>query len=293
MAVYQLADRIIDPGRYPWGVTGIGIGSGFDHGPGPKEMDYDEITDTGYYGEVSHEELLSGSELETAIGYSTGTDTGHSEAGWLKFYVGENAACNHFVRHGMTAQAYVLFVAKKPFRCDACSWDSMYDAGIVFGTGDSGPHNSGSNTTQDVQVEVDGRDYIVRLLLGADANDSQAYDTSCADNPGENSEWNMLMYRIHEDVPDCDDPTIGMPGGGSSDRHGGPQVGDNWAEFTDSDIVVDSGNGRNNWFQERDGNDNSRRVLRGMNGVAYFFTDTAGGTFATRGWRPCLQLVQG
>ena len=72
---------------------------------------YDEVTDTGYFGEVSSTVLFTGATLACAIGLTAGTSQ-HSTEGWLKFYVGASAACNYYTRLGETAQAYILYIAK-------------------------------------------------------------------------------------------------------------------------------------------------------------------------------------
>jgi len=241
-------------------------------GPGPTTGIYDATTDTGYYGEVSHTDLISGDSLASTIGLTAGTGQ-YSTAGWLKFYVGPDAACNR----GSTA--YVIFVAKMPYR-NNLSWNSINSAKAVDGS--------------DAAITIGGEDYKVRLMQGADADPSTyTFGTSCADNPGENSEWNALFYRIHEDEPTCSDVTEGMPGGFSTTRHGGPQVGDNFDDFTDAEtgVLNTLNNGSACWCQEVDGVDSSRRVVRGDFGVAYFYTRPASNTSTGRGWRPVLELT--
>ena len=241
-------------------------------GPGPTTGTYDPDTDTGYYGEVSHTDLISGDSLASTIGLTAGSAQ-DSTAGWLKFYVGPDAACNR----GSTA--YVIFVAKMPYR-NNLSWNSINSAKAVDGS--------------DAAITISGEDYKVRLMQGADADPSTyTYGTSCADNPGENSEWNDLFYRIHEDEPNCTDVTEGMPGGSSTTRHGGPQVGDNFDDFTDAEtgVLYTLNNGSACWCQEVDGVATSRRVGRGFNGVANFTSGTATTAYASIGWRPVLELT--
>ena len=85
-----------------------------------------------------------------------------------------------------------------------------------------------------------------------------------------------------------------MPGGHATTRHGGAQIGANWAEYGNADIQVyhtEAGNGTASWCQET-GVDSSRRVFRGYRGIAYFFTYAASYSSSNLGWRPVLSLVQ-
>lgn len=241
-------------------------------GPGPTSMQYDAATDTGYYGEVAAADLITGASLASAIGLSAGTAM--ADAGWLKFYVGPNADCNR------GSSAYVLFAAKMPLR-HSLSWDHINTARPVDGSG--------------AAITIGDDSYKVRLFTGADADPSTyTLGTSCADNPGENSEWNALMYRIHEDAPNCANVAEGMPGGSSTTRHGGPQVGGNWDDLTDAEtgVLLSLNSGSACWCKEVDGIDASDRVYRGAEGVAFFSSSSATSGIIHRGWRPVLELIQ-
>lgn len=176
---------------------------------------------------------------------------------------------------GVTGTSYTLFVAQRPYR-HTVSWNHINTASAVTG-----------NTT----IAINNRNYKIRLLTGGDKEPATfTYGTACSDDPGENSEWNELLYRIHVAAPTCTNINIGMSS--SADiRHGGPQRGDNWDTKTDADIVVTSGNGRWQWCQEVSGPETSRRVCRGDYGLAYFITYDASLAGTNRGWRPCLEVV--
>ena len=268
----------------------------FNSGPGSTTMQYDSNTDTGYYGLVDSGDFISGDALCSDIGLSVGTSQ-HSDTPWMKFYIGENAACNAFVRRGETAQAYVAFIPQKPIRYNL-SWDSIYNAGAVFGTGDNGPYGTGEdspNVTQDAQVTIDTKDYIVRLLTCAKENPfpEEINNTwACDDNIGEGSEWNNLIYRVHTDSPNCDDPTEGVSNSETT-RHGGPQDGDNWANFTDNDLLITGGgDGAFSWGQETRSDDTSNRALRGFGGVGGFVVTISSMSDPIFGFRPVLELIQ-
>ena len=258
-------------------------------GPGEESLIYDSATDTGYYGLATHEEVCDGIDLASDIGLNAGSNF-NDETGWLKFYVGPAADCN---KDGVSK---ILFIAKETLRYNL-SWDDIYEAGAVYGTGDSGEANNSSDedTTQDAEVDYGGYDYKVRLMTGADDDPAtHAYNTTdCADNVGSGSEWNDLLYRVHTDAPDCGNPSEGIDSAYQSTYHGGAQDGANWTNFSDADLQVhyDAGNGSYSWCQEQ-GDDTSRRVGRGYGGVAFFDTYPSHHTSSHRGWRPVLQLVQ-
>jgi len=84
-------------------------------GPGASSLQYDSSTDTGYYGETTTAELITGSDLAASIGLIEGTSI-NDTAGWLKFQ-----------SHGK-----VLYIAKKPQR-HTVSWDQIYWRSAVYG----------------------------------------------------------------------------------------------------------------------------------------------------------------
>ncbi len=275
-------------------VTYTTAASFFDWGPGDdydamvEAGNYDSTTDTGYMGIVTSANLTDGPTLAADIGLSAGKAF-NNDAGWHKIYVGASADCN---KDGI---AKVLFIAKKTIR-NTLSWDNIYLAGAVYGTGDNGTAaaSTGTTATQDAQVTYGSTTYKVRLLTGSATDPAAKIHNNCADDAGGGTEWNDLLYRVHTAVPTCTDATIGMDGGGETTRHGGPQDGDNWASYTNAELQVfhaDAGDGTYCWCQEQ-GNDTKRRVHRGGLGVAYFFTGAADYASANIGWRPCLEVVQ-
>jgi hypothetical protein len=277
-------------------VTYTTAASFFDWGPGDDydamvaAGNYDDTTDTGYMGLVTSADLTDGPTLATDIGLSAGIAF-NNDAGWLKFYVGASADCN---KDGV---AKVLFIAKETIR-NNLSWDDIYLAGAVYGTGDNGTASAstGIMATQDAQVVYGGTTYKVRLLTGAATDPAaEAYNNQqCSDDAGGGSEWNDLLYRVHTDIPNCTDPTEGMPGGSETTRHGGPQDGANWATYTDVELQTyysTAGDGTYSWCQEQ-GFDTSRRVGRGYVGVAAFYTVGADASSAGNGFRPVLEVIQ-
>lgn len=242
------------------------------YGPGPQELAAGDMN-AGYFGEVSAGELYSGDRLAFELGVTEGV-LQNSNAGWLKF-----------ARHGR-----VLFVAKQSFM-HTVNWDHLYARGIVYGTNDNGKSPRGTPTNQYTTVEHGGNRFIVRLLTGAVADpfpdDSELMytDDMYQMDLGAGSEWNELMYRVHTDVPSTPDVDGLRP-----DRHGGPQVGANWANFSSSDINI-TGNGRQCWAQETSETLSYTRANRGASVVAHFNRTTGSIAYSYIGWRPALELI--
>lgn len=242
------------------------------YGPGPQELVAGDMT-AGYFGEVSAGEFYSGDRLAFEMGVTEGV-LQNSNAGWLKF-----------AREGK-----VLFVAKQSFM-HSVSWDHLYARGIVYGTNDDGKSPRGTPVNQYTTVEHGGNRFIVRLLTGAGADPLPESDPLFFTddmpqmNIGGGSEWNDLIYRVHTDVP-TDDGTDGH----RLDRHGGLQVGANWATFSNAELNI-SGNGRACWTQEMSDSNSSYRARRGFGDLAYFSRTTASGATSGYGWRPALELI--
>lgn len=234
-------------------------------GPGPADLVAGDMW-SGYFGEVSHEQLFAGDELATELGVDEG-ELQNSEAGWFKF----------------AWRGQVIYIAKQNFM-HSVSWDHLYSRGIVYGTDDNGLYPRGNPTNQHTEVSKDGFGFICQLMTGAQTDpidtSERNEEYSSTLGLGAGSMWNELMYRVAADIPVS-------PNGLIAD--GGAQFGDNWAEFSDADLNF-SGNGRFCWQQETASDSTSDRVLRGTDRVSGFGSLTASGTSASRGWRPCLVL---
>lgn len=176
----------------------------------------------------------------------------NNDSGWLKF----------------AHQGKIKYIAKKPF-IHTVSWDDIAKAEAVYG-----------NRT----VRIGSRLYRVSLLSGAEADPSSWVTTSTAtDNKGAGSEWNELVYRVHNVVPTD----------GATTYHGGKQVGSNWWNFSDADMVMTSasGNGSYTWCKEALSFSTAVRVTRGGGSLSGFNVDTSSGAATFYGWRPCLTLI--
>ena len=251
----------------------VAMGSGSKHDdkwntPGAKDLIAGTMME-GFFGEVSASELISGTDLASMVGISQGTSQ-NSTAGWLKF----------------AWQNKILFVAKKPIR-NSISWDAINTAKCVYG-------NSG-----DKQIVIDGLTYKVRLLRGADLKFNPKTPIKDQSGGGNgyngaicyNSEWNRLMLPIHQEAisknwayPDNVESDIPVwahnLGTGTQGR------------YTDQDLLThrDHGSGSYSWCQEV-AESSAYRVGRGIVGVSSSSSIASSDTGSSRGWRPCLELV--
>ena len=233
------------------------------YGPGSQVLIAGDMT-AGFFGEVPTSELITGNDLATAIGLTTGTSQFNNEP-WLKFALDNN----------------IIYVAKKPYR-HSVSWEHIYQAGAVYGTGDNGSNPSGANRIQDANINVDGYSLDVTLLRGANSDptgsDSTGYDVAFTHN----SEWNRLMYPIHSGIHT------------NSNNPSTPSVPyAQWATYSDEDLLVHSsfGSGSYSWTQETPVT-STQRLNRGGIGVTGVSRLSATNAYTHFGWRPCLRLAQ-
>ena len=214
----------------------------------------------GFFGEVPASELITGDALASECGISQGTSQ-HSTAGWLKFaYKGE-----------------IQFVAKKPIRY-SISWDAINTANCVYG--DNG----------DKTVVIGGKTYKVTLMRALEpSNDPKTVASANNGTANHHSEWNRLICQIHEEAING---SWGYPNNIESDigilEH---NLGNgSQGMYDDTDLVVESGNGRLSWCQEM-GTSTTSRLCRGNFGVSHSSNYSSSFSISNYGWRPVLRLV--
>lgn len=240
-------------------------------GPGPQSLIGGNMTN-GFFGELSSDELYTNQELDFLLGFTEGTPM--ADAGFLKF------ARNN----------QIIYVQKRPMR-HSISHDHIYSRGCVYGTNDNGLFPTVTPTNQYRPLYKNGFEFIPRLLTGAasDPIDTTNRNTedSCIYDLGGGSEWNDLIYRVHQNIPVCGDPDHGT-------FHGGAQVGDNWASYGNGDLGIVSGVGRATWTQEQTSESTAARVHRGDGGsVAGFGRLVSTVTNSVYGLRLVLSLNNG
>ncbi len=202
----------------------------------------DDTAGVLFLGEVSVTDLVSGAELAAAVNYSYGTIFNNTQP-WLKWVI-----------DGKT----VLY-SKKPYR-HSISWNSLKDAGIVFGG---------------KTVVIKGQTYSVSLPMGRNP-DLGVTSTYGFDTPiTHNSEWNRLMYPITK--ANANNPKLS-------------QVGPDQHDYVDTDFGFSVGsNGAHNLCVETDAA--GTLIMRGNGGVSRCDFGGIVGVHAIYGWRPRLELI--
>src|SRR5690606_28710751 len=99
---------------------------------------------TGFYGEVPANDFITGDALASMLGLTSGASQ-NSDEPWLKFSI-----------DGKT-----IFKSKKPFR-NSISWNHIHAVNAVYG---------------DRIITIEGNDYKVRLMRGAENDPSQNNDS--------------------------------------------------------------------------------------------------------------------
>lgn len=250
-----------------------------------ENFQYDQYTDTGYFGVVPYTSLIAGSALATTIGLTAGTAQNDTE-GYLKFYW-----------HGK-----IIYMAKKTFR-HSLSWDHIYARNAIYGidlgnVGKSNINTAGFNfnvaipTGNGKSIADDIQYWNNYLSDGGVPTLTDAFIPNLALEIGKYSMWNELLYRVHAQFVD---EILANQAGDANYKEltGGVQIGSNWATFTDIDLSIyytTSGNGTATWCQETSSYDPSNRTNRGHYRLAV--SNRAASSDVSTGlvWRPLLIL---
>lgn len=230
-----------------------------------------------FLGEVPSDEFITGSDLCSSIGL-TGGELRCDDVAWLKFILDGNIIC----------------VSKQHIK-NYISWKNIYQAGAVYGTDDIGMYPSGGDRIQDARVNIDGYEFRVTLLEGA--NEDRVDSTDCLNKKSDewynNSEWNRLMYPIHHGVflksynnvqTIFKMKTSKIPFG-------------RWAKYSDDNIESSVGDNVSlfSWCVESlvsDACKSEERVLRGGHKISNATYDGLSLNLSMMGYRPCLRLIE-
>ena len=206
--------------------------------PGPTTFEGGDVA-TGFYGEVLSTELITYSQLSIDLGISAGTLQHDAESVWLKFAL----------------DGKIIYVAKKNIR-SGINWTEL---------------NSANSISGNRLIEINSKQYKIRLLKGVAGTPVDEATVDPVYTHG--SEWNRLMYPIHQDTPTS-------------------QEGANWASYTNLDLNVGTGSGRSSWCQENIPYTDGKKVLRGDSQISKYNRDLQSSAYSGYGWRPVLELVE-
>lgn len=246
----------------------------------------------GFFGEVPANNLIDNISLSALLSVEEGTML-YSDTPWLKF-IDDNV---------------IKFVAKQPFRYNI-SWDDLESLKLIYGN---------------AVIIIKGYEFRVRLIQGS--NDQPTYW-----NPDEagssydwitthNSEWNRLMYPIHENTPPSQTrPNYTYPEFSYDDNNdiidrivytrkkitpGEDRflkeflseydyylfIASQWRPYKDIDLAVADNFGRNTWCQETWAFNEKYKVQRGCDGISYTTIRKRDDRNESYGWRPLLELI--
>ena len=232
----------------------------------------------GYKGLVRSSDFINGEQLASRIGLEEGKPQ-HSSCDWLHFILNDQE----------------LLVPTKTFRY-CVSWREIYERGAVYSdTEGFGPYPGGSGVNQNCYVTVGGTQYKVTLLKGSNGDNhthtiGYNYDNHPSLYDPEStwdSEWNRLMYRVHDGVHSSNYLNPIKP------SH--PYA--TWEQLSDVQLQLDhlkDENGTAIWCQEkgtRSGYISDMRVFRGYCGISYIGGGHTDPPLSFLGWRPVLRAI--
>lgn len=248
----------------------------------------------GFYGFVKPSEFgkfdngddFNGDNLAKAVGITQGNSQ-FSNITWLKF----------------SWRRKILFAPLKAIR-NRISWDHIYEAGAVYGTGseisdgeqfmlDNDPaYGESARVAQNAKVTIDGLEYIVRLFRGAGNDPMDSYNDSDRGSSGPDNEWNNLILPLH----------VNAPNNFNYNQYADIPRPDWGYGLTDEILLThrDYGDGNYTWCQEtidviHPDDDEShgmrRRAVRGYYGASLLHAYSSTHTSSGRGWRPVLELL--
>lgn len=216
--------------------------------PGPKMLIAGNRK-AGFFGEVPEYAFISGEELSNLGGLIPGIFRFSGEP-WLKFML----------------DGKILFKRKKPIK-SYISWDEINDADLVFG---------------DKIISFKGVSYKLRLIKGleegVDTSDGFTYAFT------KNSEWNRLMFPIHESALNQDfmRPEI-IP---DNFLDWGVYYSDEEQNFISDPIVA-----HRQWCQETV-ESTGYKVIRGGSQMEILLSRASTAKFTNDSWSPVLEVVE-
>lgn len=257
------------------GVASTNVTTPMNLGPGPTTLVAGNMT-AGFFGQATQTQMgITMTQVMSNLGISQGTAQFTTD-GLLKF-----------IHRGK-----IKFINRRTIR-HTISWDHI-SARLVA---------NGGNVHGGATMTFGGNSYKVRLMRGwgqvsANANGTGTpnYNTGplmtishafgSGGNNGTNfptntsgwsennpNEWNTLIFPI---ASATQSQTSGVP---------------NWASYSNADLQIVSGNGRETWTQETRNNFTTRRMYRGGSSLAYIRDALSNTTNFVNGLRLVFELI--
>lgn len=160
--------------------SGVGRGQTFpDSGPGPKTLK-NGTTELGYFGEISSAELFSLGDLRRQLNFWVGVDRDPNPT-WVKLF----------------SSGKVIYFPTQPLVGNV-SWNTLYAAGLVYGTDDNGVVPDYPAVNQLTYLTKDKSSFKVRCFKSQESDPSnqagvEAIGTSALLKA---SEWGRVINAI-------------------------------------------------------------------------------------------------
>lgn len=209
-----------------------------------------------FLGEVPSCEFVDGRTLANLTGLYGIGELCNIDTPWLKFIFNGD----------------LVYVPMKPLM-HSVSWQQLYYAGVVYGSGDDGCERIAPFTKQNTTVVIENNTYKVMLISTTDVEMGKKFTFD------DDDEWNQLFI-----------PIMKKPGINSEIN----TYFEYWGQYTEEDLLMDANYGIGSFCWTRNTTKineyNDRRCVRGGGGVLNQFQFKPSSNYNGRGWRPILRL---
>lgn len=147
-----------------------------DSGPGPKTLLFGDES-LGYFGEVTSDIFLTIPELQSQLNFYAGGSIPDPNVSWAKVF----------------SEGKILYIPKRAI-VNSIPWNTLYNAGLVYGVDGVGFSPTATPTNQLRTVTVANRQFKVRLLKGA-TTDTGPY-LSWSSPTVQSAEWPKLAVAM-------------------------------------------------------------------------------------------------
>lgn len=160
-----------------------------DNGPGAKKLvEYDQATNSGYFGQVSASNMPTLAVIEAAGAKSVG-GTANPNAATISW--------GKFVRNGK-----VFYFPTAALRTGT-DWNSIYNAGFIYGEDGNGKYPTATPTNQKRTfnyTDVDGTTWIF-MVRAASMSSVDPYSPNASSSQAEASEYGQTIQNMYAGSP--------------------------------------------------------------------------------------------